>query len=115
MIIKLKKKLGTTEYEFIMEGIKPFDVLQEAAQMSQMPDLCPLCNSDDTLELQMNKSKSEKGEFTFIYVYCKHCNAKAQIGQYKTGGIFWKPFEKYEGKVNAKKSSDYDVPVVDQD
>ena len=115
MQIQINKKVGDTEFKFIVEGRNAFEALQEAAQVSSIPDYCPFCKGDEALQLEMSKAKSEKGEFTFVYIKCKSCLAKAQIGQFKSGGVFWKRFEKYEGKNDPKKSSDYDVPVIDQD
>ena len=97
MIAKLVKKIGAEEFEFTVDAKDTFDALSEIAQVSSMPDYCPLCKGN-FVQLEMNKSKGETGEFTFVYVRCKTCNAKAQIGQYKSGGIFWKKFEAYEPK-----------------
>jgi len=94
MKIILNKKIGDEAFQFEAEGKDTFDTLVDIAQLSTMPDYCPLCESK-FVQLEMNKGKSETGEFTFVYVRCKKCNAKAQIGQYKSGGIFWKKFEAY--------------------
>ena len=115
MQIKIQKNIGGTNFDFTVVEEKTFDALEQAAQVSSIPDYCPFCKGDEALQLEMNKSKSEKGEFTFVYIKCKACGAKAQVGQFKSGGIFWKKFEQFEGKLDSKKSSDYNVPVVEQD
>lgn len=96
MLGKVNKKLGDTMYQFEVDGKDVIDVLSDMAQLSSMPDYCPLCKSS-FCNLEMNKAKDDKGgEYTFVYVRCKKCNAKAQMGQYKSGGIYWKKFEKFE-------------------
>ena len=110
----LNKKVGNETYQFVVEEKDTFDTLVGVAQVSTMPDYCPLCKGN-FVQLEMNKSKGDTGEFTFVYIRCKTCGAKAQIGQYKSGGIFWKKFEAYEPKSKVGAMGAINIPTVEDD
>ena len=112
MKIQLNKKIGNETFQFIVDQKDAFDALTEISQLSSMPDYCPLCKGN-FVQLEMNKSKSERGEFTFVYVRCKTCGAKAQVGQYKSGGIFWKKFEEYKPQATTAMPTMNEIPIVE--
>jgi len=90
MKVIIKKTVGGTEYAFEIEGQKGLDVLANAGFLASMPGKCGVCKSEN-VHLASNKAKG----FTFVKVICGDCNARAQMGQYKDGGYFWKGWEKY--------------------
>lgn len=101
MKIKIRKVLTNLDvYEFDIDEEQDLEALAKAGFLASMPTKCTECGEND-VHLASNKSSSEKGTFTFVYMQCK-CGAKAQLGQYKTGGMFWKKFEVYnpDGKIN---------------
>lgn len=99
MRIQINKLLGQDTYIFNIDKEKELDALADAGFLASMPSKCDCCQSID-VNLASNKATSEKGTFTFVYVRCNKCGAKAQLGQYKTGGFFWKKFEQYHPEEN---------------
>lgn len=95
MKINILKKIGLDNYTFQVDKEKELDALAEAGFLASMPDRCSICKGD--VVLSSHKSTSEKGIFTFVYMLCRQCGAKAQVGQYKAGGFYWKRFEQYQG------------------
>jgi len=93
MKIYVKKEVGSVSYTFEIEDEKDVNALFTAGFLGSTPDTCGECGSKE-VELQGSKAQG----YTFIKVVCKKCGARAQMGQYKEGGMFWKKFEKYEPK-----------------
>ena len=87
--------------------------------MTSFDGKCGCCQSGNvTLEF-----KEAKG-FTFIEFHCHACQAKAQWGQYKSGGYFLKKWEKYnaaggnqsQGRTpDSYPDQDYGPPASDKD
>ena len=109
MKIIITKVVGADSYTFEISDPQDLVALSLAGDLASMPDKCSLCDGEVTLA--SNKSTSEKGTFTFVYMRCKGCGAKAQLGQYKGGGFFWKKFEKYEGKSGTPDIDENGNPV----
>ncbi len=82
-------------YDFEVDEEQELEALSKAGFLASMPTKCTECGDND-VHLASNKSSSEKGTFTFVYMQCNKCGAKAQLGQYKTGGMFWKKWEVYD-------------------
>ena len=78
-------------FVFEIEAPKEVDALFTAGSLASTPDKCTNCQSED-VELEGTKAKG----YTFVKVVCKKCGFKAQLGQYKEGGVFWKKFQNYE-------------------
>lgn len=97
MQIRIEKKIGQSTLEFIVDEEKEVDVLARAAGFTTIPTSCTLCKSDN-VQLDSNKAKG----YTFVKVKCLKCGGRAQLGQLKEGGIFWKPFEVYKSKEEDK-------------
>ena len=93
MKISITKTISGITYQFEIEAEKEVDALAEAATYASMPEKCTLCESQN-VHLSSNKAEG----FTFVKIICRDCNARANLGQYKDGGCFWKSFEKYEPK-----------------
>lgn len=100
MKISIQKKIGNTLLTFEVEEPKTMDALMEAGFISQTPDVCK-CGSKD-VQLTSNKAKG----FMFIKVVCLNCRAKAEMGQYKDGGYFWKQFKDWEGQTEEPPTID---------
>ncbi|MHA1225108.1 MAG: hypothetical protein ACTSPV_00030 [Candidatus Hodarchaeales archaeon] len=82
---------------FEIEEKNELDAMSMAGFLSSMPSKCKLCGSDN-VHLTSNKATTDEGTYTFVKVICEDCNARSQLGQYKTGGFFWKQWEKYTPK-----------------
>jgi hypothetical protein len=93
MKISISKTVNEISYLFEVETEKEIDALAQAASYASMPEKCGVCDSTD-IHLSTNKA----GGFTFVKMICGACNSRANIGQYKEGGIFWKTWEKYTPK-----------------
>ena len=105
----IKKTLGKVDYTFEIEGQRGFDVLSIAGFLSSMPDTCKICGSKN-VHLTSNKAKG----YTFVKVLCEDCNARAQLGQYKDGGYFWKEWEEYNPPQTAVQPEQPDSPEPPQ-
>lgn len=105
MKINISKSIGSANYTFTVENDKTIDALFEAGLLSLTPTSCSLCDSPD-VELGSNKNKG----YTFVYVRCSKCGAKANLGSYKDGGYFWKKFEQYQKESKENGS----LPVVEE-
>jgi len=66
-----------------------------------------VCESEDVI-LSGNKAKG----YTFVKVVCNKCDARAQLGEYKEGGFYWKEWEKYIPKGGGRDES---IPVIDDE
>jgi len=93
MKINISKKIGNDTYVFQVDKEKDFDALADAGVLASMPTQCGSCGSRE-VNLSSNRSK----EFVFVYMQCNKCGAKSQLGQYKSGGFFWKKWEIYQPK-----------------
>jgi hypothetical protein len=100
MKIQITKLVGGDNYIFTIEDEQDMGALFKAGFLASMPTKCNECG-EENVHLASNKATSDKGTFIFVYMQCV-CGAKAQIGQYQTGGLFWKKFEKYnpDKKIN---------------
>lgn len=93
MKIQITRIINGITYHFEIEAEKEVDALFQASNYSSMPTKCRLCGSEN-VHLSGNKAEG----YTFVKMLCDECDARAQVGQYKEGGIFWKSWEKYEPK-----------------
>jgi hypothetical protein len=92
MRINILKKVGNDTYSFDVDKEKELEAMADAGFLASMPTVCGNCKSA-FVNLDSNKSSTEKGTFTFVYMRCRKCGAKAQVGQYKAGGFYWKKWE----------------------
>ena len=91
MIGKVNVKVGEATYGFEIEEPKEIDTLHKTIVLGNPPRQCTSCQSAN---VQLDSNKDRDGN-TYINVLCNDCGAKAKLGQYKSGGYFWKEFEKY--------------------
>lgn len=87
----ITKKIGDVTFSFQLEDETEFKAMLRAAVIGDMPSKCRKCKGTD-VHLNGNKAKG----FEFVKVICRGCNARAQLGQYRDGGYFWKSWEDYE-------------------
>jgi hypothetical protein len=93
MKIKISKVINGISYGFDLEEEKEIDALFQASTYASMPEKCGLCGSEK-VHLAGNKAEG----YVFVKMLCEECNGRAQLGQFKEGGVFWKSWEKYEPK-----------------
>lgn len=91
MQIKIKRKIGDSELEFSIDEKEDISALVKASSITSIPNRCSLCLSD---QIHLSSNRTKEG-FIFIKIICDKCFAQSNMGQYKTGGIFWKKFDKY--------------------
>src|SRR3990167_6147861 len=110
MIVKVSFQFNMTKYELTFDEKDEKETLQKAIVLSNPPRYCHVCKNTSYFNLEANKAQAKDGSgtFTYINVVCmaKDCYAKAGLGEYKTGGYFWKKFEKYQKSTNDIQKSD---------
>lgn len=102
MNIEVLATIGDSQYKFKFDEKDPKETLLLASIFGETPKYCHECSNNQYFGLGANKDKEGN---IYVYITCKKCFAKANLGSYKTGGYFWKKFEKYE-----KQGSDLKKP-----
>lgn len=94
-----KVKIGGVVYEFEADEKDELDSLNKVITLANPRMTCNVCKDVgfENKKFTTNKSTTDKGTFTFVNLKCK-CGAKSALGQYKTGGYFWKDYEQYQPK-----------------
>ncbi len=105
MKITIQKQIGRSVVKFETEEAKGRDALFTAGFLSSTPDTCGLCGSKE-VNLEGNKAKG----YTFVKVICTKCYGRAEMGEYKDGGYFWKKWEKFE-KNDGVSESDMGIDI----
>jgi len=91
----LRKKIGTTVFEFEFEEGKAKDALFTAAGLVAIPETCGLCHSSN-VQLISQKAEKEGKTYKYIKVRCSDCRATSTMGENLDGvNVFWKKFEAY--------------------
>ena len=76
---------------------KEMETLHKAIVLSEPRNYCNLCQNKSNFYLTTNKDKEGN---VYVNNKCGQCGARSKLGQYKTGGYFWREFELYK-KPNA--------------
>ena len=98
MKINLKKKIGSSVFEFDFEEGKLKDALFFAAGITSIPTICSICGSDH-IQLESNKAEKDGKTYKYVKVRCLSCMAASTMGENIDGiNVFWKKFEKFEKK-----------------
>ena len=107
MKAKVNFKLGHSSYQLEIDEPSAMDTLHQMAVLGNPPSFCHECKNNQYFRLDSNKDKEGN---TYVNVICtaKGCGAKSKLGQYKTGGYFWRNFEKWipTGQSQSDASSD---------
>jgi hypothetical protein len=96
MLINVQTKLGNAVYNFTIEEKSDLDALHKAAVLGNPPTLCNECGSDKPENFKLQSNKDTEGN-TYCNVECQ-CGARAKLGLYKSGGLFFHNFQKYTKK-----------------
>jgi len=94
MLINVQTKLGNAVYNFTIEEKSDIEALHKAAVLGNPPLFCDECGNDKGEKFNLQSNKDGEAN-VYVNIECKECGAKAKLGQYKSGGYFWKHFEKY--------------------
>lgn len=94
--MEINVKIGQTELKFDGRSFK--DVIKDAGAISQATS-CGKCKSKN-VALDYRNVKAKEGEnagesFEYYAVRCLDCSAKAELGEYKSGGFYLKQWEIY--------------------
>lgn len=102
----VKRKIGDTVYEVSADEKDERENFAHTLWLAQAPKKCGLCESTD-VHLSVNKATSDKDgkTYTFVKMLCNNCNARAQLGEYQTGGFFWKGWEEYTPPAKRRKAA----------
>ena len=94
MKVTSKLTLGNREYVFECDEKSEMESLNKAIVLADAPTICDECKNDNPNMFKFATNKTKEGNI-YVKVHCEKCGADANLGQYKTGGFFWKGFEKY--------------------
>lgn len=97
MKVKTQLNLGGVQYTFEIEERDEMDTLHKAAVLSSPRAKCNVCEDAGLSNKKLTSNKDSEGN-TYVNVVCLKCGAKSKLGQFKTGGYFWREYEKYEPK-----------------
>lgn len=97
MIVKATVNIGGQQVQFEADEKDEMEAMHKVIALSNPHTTCNICNDQGLANKKFttNKHTGEKGTFTFVNIKCK-CGARSSLGEYKTGGYFWKAYEKYE-------------------
>lgn len=107
-MVKYTLKIGKGRIEVECQDMKMAHKV--GAVYGAIPEICHECKSDDVY-----LSHKSPGGNDYYTIVCKKCGAELTLHQFKTGGFFIKPedkFKKYvpqEGSQNTEKFTD-DIP-----
>jgi hypothetical protein len=76
-----------------VEEKTPMETLHIAIILANPRNYCNVCGSKEGFYFTTNKDKEGN---TYVNCKCSKCESRSKLGQYKTGGFFWREFEKYE-------------------
>ena len=91
MVIKSNFKVGGASYQVDIDEKDPMEALHWAIVLSNPMRKCICGNTEDFF---FTSNKDTEGNI-YVNVKCPKCDARSKLGRYKSGGIFWKSFEKY--------------------
>lgn len=115
MNIKIQKQIQNTKLDIEIEDRSDKEALAKALFFAA-PDKCGLCEGQNVY-WNANKSKDDKGQsFTYIKRVCANpnCQAASTMGEYQTGGFFWKKWEIYHQN-NQPKNPTYNPQKIKDD
>ena len=92
MIVKTSLKLGGVSYQFEFDEKHELDTLSKAIVLSNPLSVCPMCDNKDKELFHFTSNRDKEGNI-YVNVKCK-CGARSKLGQYKSGGYFWRGFER---------------------
>lgn len=95
MKIIINKRIGNDTVQFEVEEVKEKDAISRALFFVPS-DYCNLCKKETRIVWGSNKATTVDGTFIYIKRKCLSCAAISTAGEYKTGGLYWKPFEVYK-------------------
>jgi transposase-like protein len=86
-----------------IEDRDEFETMAKAIVLAHPRTHCNECGNEKGFYFVSNKDKEGN---VYINYKCPSCEAKSKLGRYKTGGYFWKDFEKYnpDKKVNQQEN-----------
>lgn len=94
MLAKATFNFGGINYEFQFDEKTDKETLNKIITLSNPPKYCDNCKNEKFFKFTTNKDTEGN---IYINVKCTSCGAKSKLGEYKTGGYFWKrPFELYK-------------------
>jgi hypothetical protein len=99
MDIKVTVPVNGTRWEVLIQERDPRDAFVWATLLSE-PAICGACQGTD-LVWSTRKVKDAKQNATYTYIsrQCRKCRAQSDVGEYQTGGFFWKPWRKVQPRV----------------
>jgi len=94
MEIIVESQWGRSKYTMKLEEKSVKETLNMAITLGNPPHYCHACKNIDSNKFSPDTNRDKDGNI-YINTKCELCGAKSGLGTYKTGGFFWKKFEKY--------------------
>ena len=110
MKVSAQTQIGKNIYTFEAEEQKEMESIHKVVVLSNPRRKCNLCDNKEWYKLISNKDKEGH---CYVNILCK-CGAKSKLGQYMSGGYFWREFEMYTKKPK-QTTSDPQFIIDDQD
>ena len=112
MQININKQIGNASLQITINEKDEKEALVKAVVFAQ-PDICGLCKKENIV-WQANKVKiNAKETHTYIKRRCLSCEAVSVLGEFKTGGYFWKKWTKYKKGLQNGQSKEERYELID--
>lgn len=97
MIGRATFRVGDVNYEIEVEEKDVKDTLLNLIVLSNPPLYNPITKNGDPRKFKLDARKDKDGN---VYINCvdKTDGSASSLGTFKSGGYFWKPFERWQDK-----------------
>ena len=106
------QKMGNTSLEVTINEKEEKEALAKALIFTQ-PDVCGLCKKENIVWKANKVNIKEKDTHTYIKRRCLSCGAVSVLGEFKTGGYFWKKWTKYKKGLNNSQFKKERYEIID--
>lgn len=103
-------QIGDVSLTFEIEDVNVKAAMLEAIGLATPREVCNICGHVGLEEKRPQSRKTKGGEYTYIEVVCP-CGAKSVLTDYKTGGHYWREYERYEGDPPQHDDDDGPAPA----
>jgi hypothetical protein len=112
MEIIVNKHMGNTSLEVTISEKDEKEAIAKALIFTQ-PDICGLCKKENIVWNANKVNIKEKDTHTYIKRRCLSCGAVSVLGEFKTGGYFWKKWSKYKKGLNNGQDKEERYEIID--
>ena len=88
----MKATVKLPNIELQIEERDDMETLHKAIVLANPRRVCNVCQNSTGIYWTSNKDKEGN---VYVNMKCPKCGARSKLGQYKSGGYFWRDFEQY--------------------